>query len=484
MKRKLFLAVFSISTMFISLSAESIHSLNGGIGYRNNNFTYKGFDYHAAFTRTSLGYLYTFYPSYNSVVGFSINPTIGYDRLVNAAISNNRKDSDLKKITHDWQHDSRFFFNTDIALNLRFPANVNKSFIYFRLGGNFQYTSFHIRENRAWYPNSFSSPQQSFGSLMEIGWQACTFDGMGNGFKFGNISLRFVYDFLMKTVLTYDKYILPKSFGIIIVCQPFGYLKENKKDKTIARDFILSYLAREDIYSEKYKLYDEKRDIILDIPVSVEYYRRWNEAAGNWLEVAEPFARNISYTAHELGKGKLGTDEYLIYKTERISLPFGTEEEKQLAYQAIEAEKLRRIQQKERIAEDRRLYPERLEYTEYPVLDMATMGISIAPNPALKQGQIYVASNLLAFYVINVMDSGNYNIGQHTGATLYGSYQFVLKNSSGSPMPTYMFADTAYFRYLGQIEVMDSNGYIRYLPHFEMLKKNTLQQIIEECSAW
>ena len=87
------------------------------------------------------------------------------------------------------------------------------------------------------------------------------------------------------------------------------------------------------------------------------------------------------------------------------------------------------------------------------------------------------------------MANGDYNIGQDSGS--YGRYQFILRNSSGESMEGidgYMFTNTAYLRYLGTTEVIMSDGYVRYLPYFEMLKKNPhedeIRKIIEECEKW
>ena len=144
-------------------------------------------------------------------------------------------------------------------------------------------------------------------------------------------------------------------------------------------------------------------------------------------------------------------------------------------------------QQKERIAENRRLNPNNYDYQDLKVLSMATMGIEYAPNPPLIRGNVYIADQLSSFYIINRMENGDYNIGQES--SIYGTYQFILKNSSGESMGGiggHMFADTAYFRYLGTMEVITSNGYVRHLPYFEMLKKNphTIRKIIKECEKW
>lgn len=51
-----------------------------------------------------------------------------------------------------------------------------------------------------------------------------------------------------------------------------------------------------------------------------------------------------------------------------------------------------------------------------------------------------------------------------------------------------MFADTAYLRYLGTTKVIMSNGYERWLPYYELIKKNPHErktvQIIRECVKW
>lgn len=87
------------------------------------------------------------------------------------------------------------------------------------------------------------------------------------------------------------------------------------------------------------------------------------------------------------------------------------------------------------------------------------------------------------------MENGDYNIGQES--SMYGMYQFILKNTSGEALVGiggHMFADTAYLRYLGTTKVIMSNGYERWLPYYELIKKNPHEsktvQIIRECDKW
>ena len=87
------------------------------------------------------------------------------------------------------------------------------------------------------------------------------------------------------------------------------------------------------------------------------------------------------------------------------------------------------------------------------------------------------------------MGNEEYNIRQES--SVYGMYQFIMKNSSGEGLGGvggHMFADTAYLRYLGTKKVIMSNGYERWLPYYEMLKINPheskIVKIIRECSKW
>ena len=227
-------------------------------------------------------------------------------------------------------------------------------------------------------------------------------------------------------------------------------------------------------------------DTIFDLPVTIQYYEHWD---WDWVHGAEEIVQRIFFTSHKLGNGEVGTDEYITYTTENVSLPFYTDEEKRSAFEKIVEEYNIRQEQKARIAENRRLRPSNIDYQNLPVLSMPTMGIKYAPNPLLVRGNVYIADGLRAFYVINRMEDGTYNIGSESG---FGGYQFILRNTSGESIRSsgYVFTDTetAYLRYLGTTEVIMSNGYVRYLPYFEMLEKNPhkteIRKIIDECEKW
>lgn len=219
---------------------------------------------------------------------------------------------------------------------------------------------------------------------------------------------------------------------------------------------------------------------IYNIPIIMKGYERWDE---------KKIFNEISFTAHNLGNGKVGSDEYIKYTTKDITLNFSTEEDKQIAFTKIVEEYNIRQIQKSRIVENKRLNQNRLDYNSYPTISMATMGISYAPNPLLIPGKIYIADQMKCFFVINRMENGDYNIGQDIGS--YGGYQFILKNASGNSMGEirgYLFTDTALLRYLGTTEVITSDGYVRYLPYFDMLEKNPhenqIRKIIKECEEW
>ncbi len=221
-----------------------------------------------------------------------------------------------------------------------------------------------------------------------------------------------------------------------------------------------------------------------DIPVTLEYYRKWNIKKADWVNSSVPFIRDVSILKHSLGTGKAGSTEYILYETEKLTLPFISDEDKKAFVKVLEDEYVIREKQKERIEENKRLNPNNYDYQDLPILSMATIGGTSVLTPGLVLGKVYIADWLRQFYIINTMDNGEYNIGQ-----VYGMHQFILKNSSGESMGgIYMFADTAYLRYLGTKKVIMANGYERWLPYFEMLKKNPHEsktvKIIKECSKW
>ncbi len=486
MKRKIIVVVF---TFFVSTFAFSEHllGLNLGTGYRNNNFEYEDFKHDVSYWTNFFGFSYTYYPSYNSVLGFSLLANIvGLDIPVYRNISDTGNNSNyhyVEKYSYPdnaYSENLRYSFNMDAALNLRFPVkDFGKSFTYLRLGGFYQLSTFDMRMERnknaasnLSYDKNVSGGQNAFGTFAEI----------GRNYGKGEVSLKFVYDLLIESELTGNELIRPKSFGIVFSCRPRTWRIETQKDK----DYIQSLLSKEDVYDkDKYRLYETKKETIHGIPVTVEYVRRIDELDED-KGLGKPFILRISFDTIKLGKGIPGTDDYLRYSTETVTMNFYSEEEKDLVYRTIEEDKIRRKEQKNRIAENRKLNPNKLEYQKLPVLDMATMGIAYAPNPTLTIGNIYLADRLRVFYVINRMENGDYNIGEDPSFSSYGSYQFIMKNSSSEPISDYMFADTAYLRYLGKTEVIMSNGYVRYLPYFEMIQKNphSLRRLIEECEKW
>lgn len=400
-----------------------------------------------------------------------------------------------------------FGFDADVALDFRFPVKeLDKSFSYLRLGGTYRIASwdawmvYNSNSVPYWleHAKSVSGWQNSFGILAEIG------HNYGNG----DVSLKFIYDLFIKSEMTGNEFIKPKSFGILFSCRPKTWRIQTAKDK----EYLYSLIKDEDVFdNSKYKHYTTEKvsvgdvrkfadlnknleipfgEKFLNLPIEIAYFARYysdNEGYEKFYDFSKAFPRNISFIFHELGDGKPGTEKYITYSTKKVTLPFYTEDERNNAFNILVEDYKRMKQQKERIAENRRLNPNNYDYQYLEVLSMATMGVDYAPNPTLIRGNVYIADQLRAFYIINRMENGEYNIGQES--SIYGTYQFILKNSSGESMGGtggHMFADTAYLRYLGTTEVIMSNGYIRHLPHFEMLKKNPhiLRKIIEECEKW
>ena len=238
----------------------------------------------------------------------------------------------------------------------------------------------------------------------------------------------------------------------------FGCASLNKTNKT------------EDYYSENYRRYrTENRTIsdlckisetfysyllsseiqfdtdIYDIPVAFEVYQKWNIRKEKFVNKTSPFIKDVSILKHSLGIGKPESNEYILYKTEKLTLSFISNEDKKSLAKMIEEEYVFRQKQKERIAENKRLNPNNYDYQDLPVISMATMGVAYAPNPNLIPGKVYIADQLRLFYIINSMGNEEYNIGQES--SVYGMYQFIMKNSSGEGLggiEELMFADTAY----------------------------------------
>lgn len=299
---------------------------------------------------------------------------------------------------------------------------------------------------------------------------------------------------MKKIVLTFFSVIVFLFWGCTsteVVKEPENVFSDNYRKYEI-RDKTVSDLCNlsKTFYSSLLFATEVQFDTnIYNIPVTIEYYRKWNTKKNEWSNNSIPFIRDVSILKHSLGTGKPGSDEYILFETEKITVPFYTDEDKKSFAKIVEEEYIIREKQKERIAENKRLNPNNYDYQKLSVLSMATMGVEYAPNPTLVKGKVYIADQLRLFYIINRMENGDYNIGQES--SMYGMYQFILKNTSGEALVGiggHMFADTAYLRYLGTTKVIMSNGYERWLPYYELIKKNPHEsktvQIIRECDKW
>ena len=178
----------------------------------------------------------------------------------------------------------------------------------------------------------------------------------------------------------------------------------------------------EDYYSENYRRYrTENRTIsdlckisetfysyllsseiqfdtdIYDIPVAFEVYQKWNIRKEEFVNKTSPFIRDVSILKHSLGIGKPGSDEYILYKTEKLTLSFISNEDKKSIAKMIEEEYVFRQKQKERIAENKRLNPNNYDYQDLPVISMATMGVAYAPIQILFQEKFTLQTNFASF---------------------------------------------------------------------------------------
>lgn len=376
MKRLVALSLFSILIGF-SVFSESIHGFNLITGYKNNNLEYDGLDYSTSIWRLSLGYTYTLFPSYNSIVGFSLSPNVGFDIPFGTTIENNGSSTKINP-NYEYEHDdfgSSLFFNTDIALNFRFRRTLNKGFPYIKTGATWQATMFSIAKKDDYFTglDKVSGMQQTIGTFFEIGFQPRAYSdyfehGADSFFSYyrSDISLRFIYDFLTANPLTDDNFVKSSNFGIMLIWKPWQRSGEHSNDKAIMSKFRGE--------NGKYRLFEEKNETvgnisyfrekisnisneydgdIENISIKSEYHRKWDIGTSSW--VSEPIIMKVIYTKHMLGKGKVGTNEYTAWTEENISLPFYTDEDKQKAFDAIVAESECRRQQKKRVAENEQI---------------------------------------------------------------------------------------------------------------------------------
>ncbi len=371
MKKKILCAILTLFAS-VSLFAESIHSFNLITGRKSNSFEYDNLIFDSNIWRFALGYSYQFYPSYNSVVGFMLSPNVGFDNPFGTKIENNGSKS---KVNSNYEYDIPIFFNTDLALNFRNPRGLEKGFFLIRLGTTWQTSSFQLEEDVDYFADSVSGSQQNLSAFIEL---ATSYDDSESDdccCTSSDISIRFIYDFLTKNPLTDDKWIGASNFGIMLIWIPWQRSTEHQKDK----EEFLAMQANEDRYSKNFKFVEKKNckieDIeylamsilngdrhfdnsFLEIPVTAEFYRQMTADGNYWLEFSEPFLRDITFTKHTLGNGKVGTEEYITWSEEKTTLPFYTEEEKDKAFKVLVEEYDVRQEHKVRIAENNRLAEE------------------------------------------------------------------------------------------------------------------------------
>ena len=120
-----------------------------------------------------------------------------------------------------------------------------------------------------------------------------------------------------------------------------------------------------------------------------------------------------------------------------------------------------------------------LDYAFYPEINMSSLGY-INYDVEFEVGQIYDVCGLKSAKVINIMNNGDYNV-------VVNNYQFIMRNKSGEYIRDYLSTESALLRYIGEIEVISSGGYVHYRPHFELLVKDRspkLKNILKECETW
>lgn len=442
------------------VSAESFPSLEIDFVYSHTNILEKeGLEYNINSLLGSVGFSDLFYPNYESFLGYSINGSVGYG-VSFAGL-------DLYNLN------MRFYF--DLGLSFRGDDAI-KGFSYFNIGPSVVYDTtgcgagifFELGIINRMFKYNTATSDYSFG-----------YDGYP--------ALKLSYNFLTIYDNLSDCYSLLNwnRFSIAFLLR-VGFVKHRTKDKTFLNEFIADYeskllddISKEDVYSGKYKLYYSEKSQLEGQTVDLHYYRRIsNESDYGWFYLSKPFLREISFLIYSLSDAKPGTDEYLFYNTKNVTMNYYTLEDKNKVLEEIRKNNEIKKQQKNRILENRKLNPSSLIYEDYPDFDMESMGKNNIDYEFIK-GQIYDVYGLSSARVINVLQSGDYNIGSKYS-------QFILKNSSGEYIRDYLSTDTALLRYLGDVQVVDSKGMLFYKPYFELLQKNRskLKEIIEECESW
>ncbi len=534
----LFILIFFTST---SIFAEHIFNAllpSIGFGYEKKAFQYNDVKFDSNDFYIPLGYTYQFYPSYNSFFGFLVGINAGV-KFSGLAQNENNDFKSIETSTSEgiYSLDSfPIFFSTDLAFNFRLPAVSEKFFPYIRLGASWEISLFELTKTTkisdGYYTYTDTETlangnQQKLSAFFDLGFQpkSANYDDM----YWSNVTIRFFYDFLTKNPLTENNWINANNFGFYVsyslMQMGIDTGKDKKQKEQVAikkieddwareeerKQEILKMMDSEDKYSDFYKVVEEKEctvsdleyfsdklrsnegqfdEAILEIPITAKFYRRQNESKTDWMDYSEKFLRDISFFKHSLGNGKPGSVEYISYKTDYVTLPFYTDEEKERAFEALVEEINVRKEQKKRIAENKKLNPNNYDYMNLPVLYMARMDEFYEKNPTLVSGKVYLADELYYFHIVNRMGSNEYNMAANRG---YGSYQFIIEDVSGKEMKNlgdygYYFMSTAYLRYVGTELVFMADGSKRYLPYFEILEKdpsnNKVRTILRECQNW
>ena len=497
MKKKILVA---ICILFFGVSAFA-ESLKGLVltppSYRSSNFSYEGIEHKASFITTMAGIFYTFYPSYASFWGLSINSDIGADFAVYKSISDDGRNSMYHYINSDNTESSRFIFDTELALNFRKPVkNLDKSFTYLRLGGLFHGAAFDAQQERN--KDSYKEYYDGNPSEREISIFQRTFGAfaeLGKNYGAGEVALKFTYDFLTASEMTDDKFIKPNSFGIMFTWKPLAFRKEFSRDAA----YLQTLVDNEDVHNGNFKVYETKEEKINGSSVSVEYARRANNwwASSEWI--GEPFAHKISFATTQLGSGKPGSDEYVQTTSEKVTMPFYTEEEKATAYKALEeeAERLQELERRkaenERIAQEKEIIEQKNNDSLYKKA-VASKNLKELTN-YIKQNRESKYFHEEAYLEIAKLLGGNntalkelpditnpYNLDR---SGLYYAYRisvyqwigggsFLAETSDGN----FIFIRNVYD--ISKIDSLIQNAYLRYKDTFEYNSTGLGKQVVAE----
>ena len=173
MKKTIFIVV--VVLLCASLFGEESAGITLAPEYRSVSFTSNNIGFKADYFHFGVGFDFAYYPSYDSHLGFSLNPMIMVDRLLASEISGSQLDDFGKRWSLNEMLEG---FYTDFAIDYRFPLDFNENYLFLRLGGGVKIESevSDYNEHRGHggitsYDENYKGRNFTLSGVLEFGWQ-------------------------------------------------------------------------------------------------------------------------------------------------------------------------------------------------------------------------------------------------------------------------------------------------------------------------